>query len=333
MIRPVTLPVHRLHGDNAWRFALEQLPAVHAISAQNAGPLETFLATTQQHDPYLASVTYFLFTGRNGLWFYDDFDHAFIFCLHPNEVDEILIFSPQITDGTLCAIAHLLPPTHRTLKLCRMPADNRLTHAGLIPVTETSLDWRYPSHIIATADLTKRAGGAYMVLRNRLRQLKDKQVEATPIDFSQDRFVFRRLIETWAEQCSDSPEEYEDLIGAYRSIATLTSAPNLKLHGVKITVDGSVQAVAVYDVVSTLGGTANLFVNLCNHAIKGLSEYLITATAAQLHATGIPYLNLGGSETERLDFYKRKFNPAISLELSSYVIPKKRTDDVQEKSA
>ena len=37
--------------------------------------------------------------------------------------------------------------------------------------------------------------------------------------------------------------------------------------------------------------------NLSNVTYRGLSEFSIKATAVKLCKTGIPYLNLGGSET------------------------------------
>ena len=63
--------------------------------------------------------------------------------------------------------------------------------------------------------------------------------------------------------------------------------------------------------------TANLYMNLCNTAYRGLPEFLIRATAEKLHANGIPFLNLGGSETAGLDRFKNKFAPAFSLALCS----------------
>jgi hypothetical protein len=57
--------------------------------------------------------------------------------------------------------------------------------------------------------------------------------------------------------------------------------------------------------------------NLCNVACRGLPEFLINATAEKLHANGIPFLNLGGSETAGLDRFKNKFAPALSITLCS----------------
>ncbi len=106
-----------------------------------------------------------------------------------------------------------------------------------------------------------------------------------------------------------------------------------------ICVEGQLQAIGLWDVSNCHQKTANGYVNFCNTEIRGLSEFLMVKCCETLRDQGIPYFNLGGSETESLDAYKRKFDPAFSIDLCSinarikddYVNTPKRTTEPSQR--
>jgi len=168
--------------------------------------------------------------------------------------------------------------------------------------------------------VSKLLGGKYMYIRNRIRQLEKKAVRILPFDGIQHSRSVENLLHHWATHNAANREEYEFLYAPYESVFSLATDPMSGLSGIMIFVDDKLQALGLWDVSNVYRETANLFVNFCNVGITGLSDLLMVKCCETLHNNGVGYLNLGGSESEGLDRFKRKYDPAVSINLSSLAV-------------
>jgi hypothetical protein len=126
-----------------------------------------------------------------------------------------------------------------------------------------------------------------------------------------------RFIVEWAEARSMPPAETCDCIALYRKILSLSNRPALAMKGLVVLIKGAIVALSLWDISNKDFPSANRFVNLCDTSYRGIADYTTKRLADRLLADGILYLSIGGSETETLDRFKRKFQPAFSVPLHS----------------
>ena len=305
-----------------WEQEFESIQGVTRLTEEDLPRMQKMLSSCEDADCYLTSAIYYVFTGRKGLWVYER-DHAFIFvCWHPNVNGQILIF-PQLTNHSLDLVAELLPvmpePT-AGIRLARVKKDVADLNTSALTVTrreEDVLDWKFPVRILSTETVTAMSGKDFMYIRNRLRQLHKHSVRVMSCDAIHYSKALESLLHRWATHNAQSPEEYENLYSPYENLFSMSMEPSSNLSGFMFFVDDVLEAVSLWDVSNHTQRTANLFVNICNTQIKGLSEFLTFKCCETLQNQGIKFLNLGGSEWASLDVYKKKFCPAISVEIDS----------------
>ena len=319
-----------------WESALEAIPGIQRVNEDNWEVLQEILAVFDESDSYLTSLNYYLFTGRRGFWLYEDLGAILPLCWHPNVDGQIIIF-PQIGQSSSDALAELLsamPEPPAGVRLVRMQEDRSQKplmigkdegSIAFIKKTEQVLDWTYPLHILSTRLVVDAVGPKFMDTRNRLRQTHKHSIKILPVDAVQHSRMIENLLHRWASHSATTTEEYDNLYSPYENLFANSMDDGRGLAGLMIIVDDVLQAISLWDVSNRNRKTANLFVNISNTEIKGLSELLIVKSCETLLAEGIEFLNLGGSETAGLDAYKRKFCPVQSLELFSmdveYVAP------------
>ncbi|MDD4616001.1 MAG: phosphatidylglycerol lysyltransferase domain-containing protein [Alphaproteobacteria bacterium] len=314
--------------QRAWESKFELISNVSRIPENDFTRLRQLLASCEDSDSYLTSPIYYSFTGRNGLWAYEK-DGAFVLaCWHPNIQGQILVF-PQLVKSEVDLIGDLLssipePPggvriarskSAGVAELRDMYFDNR--HVSLNKCKEDVLDWRYPVRILSTSHVAALSGHNFMRIRNHIRQLKRHFVETAPFDAISHSRALENLLHRWTNHNATSRSEYELLYAPYETLFSHGIDKSSGLSGQMIFVDGKLQAVGLWDVSNNHRKTANVYVNFCNTEIPGLSEFSMVQCCGTLHNQGIEYVNLGGSETENLDAYKRKFAPAITIDLCS----------------
>ncbi len=186
------------------------------------------------------------------------------------------------------------------------------------------LDWRYPFTFFQRKGFQSRrkifcenaqqhqTNGAICSLYSPLSEARTPQV----IEF----------VNRWARARSQDIVEIKELVSPYVETMKLLKDDVFNVSGQMFFVDGLLQAVTLWERPNTDMKIANVWMNLCNTEIRGLSEFVVQRTAQELLALGIHYANYGGSETKGLDFYKKKYDPAFSLELKSIDVDIKGCD-------
>ena len=320
-------------GSFGWREQFERLPQVRRINEDNFFYLKSALQDCEWVDSFQSSPNYYYFTGRRGLWLYEDYGSFLCVCAHPNLDNELLVFMP-LTECPLLFDSFLknLPEPLGRLTIARVSETKNIDELSSIfasnnikmqKIREPVLDWAYPVHILSTSRLSVLAGKNFMYLRNRLRQIAKHEVDVVPFDAVHHSRVIEGLLHRWVSKNAGSPYEYRNLYDPYETLFSWALNQQAGMSGAMIFIGSRLEAVGLWDISNIKRRTANLFVNLCNTEIKGLSEFLIIRAAETLLGEGIQFLNMGGSETAGLDHYKRKFIPDTSLPLASWSLSKK----------
>jgi hypothetical protein len=192
-------------------------------------------------------------------------------------------------------------------------------HVSLAEVQETVLDWRYPVRVLSTEKVSKAAGHAFMRIRNELKQFKPDNTRVFSLSLNHKEDVLQ-FIKAWAEKRAVSDYEFREIVSPYAELLSYLGDEVFQIDGRVYYVDGLVQAVTMWEMPSSPQHTSNIWMNICNTERRGLSEFVVKDTARILVNYGIQYANYGGSETEGLDNYKKKFDPAHSIYLTSYEV-------------
>ncbi|MFA4994106.1 MAG: hypothetical protein WC521_02250 [Bdellovibrionales bacterium] len=319
-----------LEDISAWKIAVSRLPGVTRIGKENQRLFSELLSSENDADSYLTSSAYYAFTGRNGLWVYQEGASFIPFCWHPNVPGEILVFPARgsYSASILHNFLQTIPEPPCGLRLARVkggsfvmeetsPMATKLGQSVVFaPVIEHVLDWKYPVRVLSTDLVSKMEGPNFRHVRNHIRQILLKNPEIRNLRDVPSTLLDRFIVE-WAGNAATTVYEISDLVNLYRTIMSLSDDPALNVEGLVVLINGRVEALNMWDVSNPNNPTANRFVNLCNTAYSGLADFVMNRTAKCLFAQGIKYLNIGGAETESLDRFKRKFMPAYSIGLHS----------------
>ena len=326
---PIVHPMMSRMRD--WEFKIEAHKKFVRLTSDNRALFFALLGKESDLDSYVTSPVYYAMTGRKGLWIYQDGNSYVPLCWHPNVDGQILVFPPRgaenirIMDRLLTEIP--MPPSGIRLARLQKSMNNSAWFSNiegtserfisLLPVEETVLDWKYPVRIMSTADVTKMQGNHHLRTRNYIKNLHLRKIDIKQLsDASESQilnFVYR-----WANQRTSDVNELINLIDPYKQTLNLLHDENFNLDGLIVRVDGHIQAVTMWEYPNSANRIANAWIHLCNtSSFKGISELAMQETSKALYEQGIPYINYGGSETQGLDNYKRKFRPAYSVELTS----------------
>ena len=93
------------------------------------------------------------------------------------------------------------------------------------------------------------------------------------------------------------------------------------MAGRLIAVNGRPSGFSSWEETDRERGMANALAHLAVHEVKGLSHFVMVDMCRTLVDRGFSQVCIGGSETEGLDRFKRKFAPVSSVRLNSYVVP------------
>jgi hypothetical protein len=314
-----------------WEKAFESLPGVSRLDPENLSEMQVLLQSCDQHDSYLTSPLYYGFTGRNGLWLFK-FAETFCFiCRHPNLPRNLIVF-PQLHDCGVDIVLELLkiiPAPVAGLSVGRVErgslfessrrvADGRTI--DLQRVQESYLDWMYPAHILSTKLTGEQKGSEFQQLRRVTRSVSALNCRIEPFDPVSHSRQMENLLHRWVARNARDPEEYASLYAPYEALFSLSLEKAASVNGLMIFVENQLQAIGLWDVSNSDRKTANMFINLCDVSISGLAHFLIVKSAQVLAEKGIDYINLGGSETEGLDTFKRRLRPVKSVAMDTIEI-------------
>ncbi len=300
-------------------------------------------------DSYALSPTYLLTLGRRGLWSYKDAEGngSCFFCWHPNNDGQIIILPAYgiAPEKTIQNLVQLLPPPEKGFILARVTDEQQKTFSAavengfFIPQPEKLLDWEYPCHILDTKAFATLDGANYQSMRRNVKPfINGTSGEAAELKPFLDKRVIYNLLQIWGRPGEQGNGDAYDLQSYFHHMYGLaeeglhhTSDFNrdfqngdrkpLKLAA--LTMNGKKIGCIFWD-EDRRNGTANYF-----GAIHDFSQHNIVATmlhllSKDLVSRGIHTINLGGSETPRLDEFKRRLHPSGSYNLVTYaVVPDK----------
>lgn len=277
-----------------------------------------------KNDSYIYSPVYYLFTGRYGLWSYIRGSIIINILRHPNNQESFLIMPAFNYENGLLSIevtidtAIELHKNHPELcfTLARIPSTWHGIMREELKCKEISeLDWIFPCRVLSTQLVDNMVGKHFQQVRQRINHLDIKNLSVSDIDINKDSPELLELVQDWAMIRNMSGYTIEDLVSPTKKIIDLFKSSRLNLHGIKIKCNNRVESFCIYEVKGLI---ANEFSIISNVDIVGLAEYQMHQMCHHLHLRGVEYINLGGSETEGLDRFKKKFHPVISHNLNSY---------------
>ena len=291
--------------------AVSRPAAITPVTDSALPGLRCLLRGGSGNDPYALSPAYYAMTGRHGLWQVRRGGAAVLLCAHPNIGDCVLVF-PPLGEGGDALLSRTLPALAASgtgVQLARFETPPTAARVRLIHEPERVLDWSFPVHTLDTGAVDRLAGQRFQNVRTHLRRLDMSRVSVRDIDPATDADAVMSVVTAWA---GGEPET----VDPYRRQMALFS--HLPMAGRLVCFDGKPAGVSIFELTDRATGIANAYAHLALHEINGLSRYVIVDMCRTLRRRGFHRVCIGGSETEGLDRFKRKFAPAASVSLSSW---------------
>lgn len=285
------------------------------------GNLVQILKESDNVDSYLASPVYYLMTGRKGGKI---FNNHVIALKHPNKDNSILVFPCASKEYGLSPydeeieVAKKIKErnTQTEVRLARIPKDSQLLKNGK-GVEEELLDWKYPVHILGVNEVVRLKGKGFQQIRQRVNNLNTEKCECYDVDISEHYDIIKLLSIEWASDFPYDTYMKEDLVSPIETLLKLMNHSELNICGQIIDYEGIPSAFCIWEERNKV---ANAFAMTAKRDRPGLAEYNIVQMCRKLQKKGIKKVNMGGSESEGLNRYKKKFAPIESLELKSFIV-------------
>lgn len=304
------------------------------ISAPDFATLKSiiFEFETSNPDSFLTSPLYYLLTGRKGLWLYKGQDSCLVVCLHPHIENCILVF-PEIgknPDYSLTAsyLSKIKFPLNGIQfsrfnepeldKLKRVFDEMGLRGSDIEMVEENVMDWRYPVRIIDTNVVSATKGPKFINIRTHIRRVA-KSTTVIPLSCSNKVRLMKAAIRFWEGNMIYNEKDSEDMSAFYEELVRISSANSDCMEGLFFMVGRRPVGFTVWE--RQHRGTVNLLANISDISISGLSDFQLVTSCKYLQEKGIDYVNMGGSELESLDAFKRKYLPVKSISIFSAKFP------------
>lgn len=305
---------------------------IRKIGMSDLPTLAAALSAQSGLDPYALSAAYYGYTGRHGLWVYEEGEDFIPFCLHPNVPGKILLFPGVGLKGALLARNFLrdgfMPGNE--VQLARIDAAtsaelaNRLTWTSPAHSFESQdeavLDWLYPVHTLSTALVCAHEGGAFKDFRKNTHRVDAGRITVMPLDIDAHYFDLLSLSQAWARDHASAAYSVQDLLEPHTYIIKMIRESGLDLQGSVIFMDGHCVSFAAWEMPVVPSLPAVSVASLSHGPSKGLSELQYLEMCRALAGKGIERVCIGGSETASLDAYKRKMNPVESVSLKSIAV-------------
>jgi len=289
-----------------------------------ANKLLELFDSVENDDSYLVSPVYYLMSGRNGGEIIRHGMSHIIAIQHPNKKNSVLLF-PKVSPINIgndlseeIEVASFIKQNNPYIetRIGRIPEALSIKHKDKM-VVEELLDWKYPVQILGTKDMVELKGGRFQQIRQRINNLSCCFCESSPIKSYKDFDDIKKLSIDWTKGFRYSMYSSLDLISPILKLLELMTNPKLNLHGQIIKYKELPTAFCIWE---TRGTIANAFAMVATRSIKGLAEYNIVEMCRRLNDFGISKVNLGGSESEGLNRFKKKFSPVKSIELKTCIV-------------
>lgn len=288
-------------------------------------------------DSYLHSFLYYKITGRKGAWVYKDEESCVVVCQHPHKPQTLMVF-PEIGEKTYDLTASVLQSLYRwnhEIQLSRYTQEDyeslKISLAkqafnfvkDLHVIEEKLMDWRYPAHIYDTKRIAEMDGADFEYVRNKYRKLDKINIQYRVLNKDTAIRDMRSALRYWEGSMIAEGKETEGMSEFYLRFFELLQFYDGPYEGLLFFDGRRPLGFAVWDQINS--ETANSFINLADISVTGLSEFQTVTLCQYLQEKGVKYLNVGGSETQGLDKFKRKFKPYKSFDLMSIQVEYKQT--------
>lgn len=240
------------------------------------------------------------------------------------------IFSDLITD---------LPKSSLKLKIARVPEvmEKEDIHLDAIsclkyanPVEENILDWRYPARVLSPHLVSQKTGKKFQNVRTACNKINEQDISVRKYEQA-DYNELVRVSECYTDRFLEKNKAYpltkEQMMDSMLDMLDFALNSKDIVESYVMTYKGRPEALHVIDPVSDK--TNNLLWFLYNRNITGLSYMQMAHVCEKLDRRGVERLNIGGSETEGMDRFKRNFRPVQSFPLQSIDIKMRQDDMVQ----
>lgn len=285
-------------------------------------------------DSYSIAPLYYKLTGRRGAIVYASDKSCFVQSKHPHSEDCILIFPEIGLHADYALTASILPDLvgkQNEIRLARYTAadleklEQTLDASGsdisVAIINEEELDWKYPVRVLGTQKVAALVGRQFAKIRNKCRRA-GTDIEATSIDEMSDLAPFRATLRFWEGTMILDRKDTPEMTQFYEHLFRILSTPIPEVGGLVFFKSARPVGFTIWENIGA--GVANLYVNLCDTTITGLSDFQLVTTCQRLHEQGIEALNMGGSELPSLDEFKSKFDPIATIDLYSARISQRR---------
>jgi len=121
-----------------------------------------------------------------------------------------------------------------------------------------------------------------------------------------------QVVDLWIRQMDTRGKLDRIDVDYYDALLQLAADEHTELDGLLFRLGDLPVGLSVWHI--GVDGVANQLVSLCDTGWMYLSQAKVIWTTRYLSCRGINSLNLGGSETESLDRFKRQFLPASSIQ-------------------
>jgi hypothetical protein len=195
------------------------------------------------------------------------------------------------------------------IQLARFENDSviKTVSSHFIQMPEQALDWTFPIRTIDTAKVFGLSGNGLQHVRQKLNHLDKDLLKSEDLNVSNHKRAIEEILNKWASA---------DKHGIYYSL--LKFFDYLPLTGRIIFYDNQPAGFSIWEETSARKKVANAYANIGLYEMTGLSHFVIYDMCRKLQEKGFEKLCLGGSETEGLDQFKRKFCPVENAELFSF---------------
>lgn len=278
-------------------------------------------------DSYKYSPVYYAFTGRRGAWIYKN---KIIICWHPNLSNILLIYPPiskEIKSIDFMLLKELLIQLPKsqdiTIQLCRinelevqeLKETNILSN--LIYIEEKVLDWKYPVYLLNTNEVSLLRGKQFQQVRQRLNNLEVSNCRIETLAIRKHMIEIISLLKEWGMQFTYDNYSLDDLVSPSKTLLDFFNKEFFNLHGQTIYYKNKLKAFCIWE--ENNDSPANEFAIASDKNICGLSEFQMHSMCKELKLRNINYINIGGSETDGLNRFKKKFNPYKTYNLKSFI--------------
>ncbi len=269
------------------------------------------------------SYAYFLITARKGGWIYCNQNTIIVLCWHPNVESQVLIYPPLGENPHILTdfLSRISAPSGG-IRLARF--NNKHLDDGVLErlksvaefqvVEEDVLDWKYPSPVLSTDKVIDKTGKDLHLVRKELRKLDLVQAETrlyTKTYYDRLVDVARIYAGLFIDQNKDFSLSENQIVQSNIDMLNL-ALENPHLMSAYVTIYKG-QPEGFYVIENFLDNHANAIWFLYNRNIRGLAYWQMTRACEILKKKGVKTINIGGSETKGMDFFKTRFRPVQSF--------------------